>query len=299
MMPRPLRLEYYILKNLLFGVKYPFGMSIDVTNRCNLNCKHCYFQKQGYKNELGKEELLKKIRETKEKYPNIIHASWVGGEPLLRKDVVFEGMKMFPFNMIVTNGTIELPKWKNCVFNVSVDGTKKYYEKIRGTNKYDIVKQNADRKDIKVNAVCVLSRKNYHCIEEMLHEWSKTSVGGIAFDFFTPIKGIEEGYWLDWKERDKIIENLLELKKDYGNFLLTPEPVLEMMRSENSKSVTKQCIVTKADVCLDPMGNRKLPCVIGEKADCSRCGCIIPFFLESLIVKKQLKTLYAAKRGFT
>ena len=34
--------------------------------------------------------------------------------------------------MVVTNGSIELPKWKNCVFNISIDGTKEYYEKIRG-----------------------------------------------------------------------------------------------------------------------------------------------------------------------
>lgn len=149
------KIIYQIFKRYFWGIKFPIGISIDVTHRCNLKCKHCYFLKQNYKSELSEEIFLKKIKEIKKDYPSIIHASWVGGEPLLRKSLVKKGMKLFPFNMIVTNGTMRLPKWKNCAFNISVDGTKKYYEKIRGVNFYDKVKQNANRKDISVNISCV------------------------------------------------------------------------------------------------------------------------------------------------
>lgn len=275
------------------------AVSIDVTNRCNLRCKHCYFFPQNHKSELSDAELLRTIREIKAKYPSIVHASWVGGEPLLRKEVVEEGMKLFPFNMVVTNGSIELPKWKNCVFNVSVDGTKEYYEKIRGLKIYDKVKEHANRSDIHVNIVCVLNRENYQCMEDMLEEWKKTKVGGVNFDFYTPIQGIKDDLWLNWEERDKVIHKLLRLRKKYGNFLMSPEAVLKLMLSENSKKVTSNCIVPKAVVCLDPMGKRKLPCVIGEKADCSRCGCCISFFMESTFARRQLEPLLIMKRGFT
>jgi len=294
-----LELGYYALRNLLFGVKFPVGISVDVTCRCNLNCKHCYFSRQHHTKELPGNELLSKIKETKRKYPSILHASWVGGEPLLRKDVVEEGIKLFPLNMVVTNGTMELPKWKNCAFNVSVDGTREYYEKIRGFGIYDKVKGHANRDDVSVNVVCVLNRQNYHCIEDMLKEWEKTRVNGVNFDFYTPIKGIRENLWLNWKERDKIILKLLELRKQYGDFLMNPEPVLEMMLSENSKKITEDCIVPKAVVCLDPMGKRKLPCVIGNKADCSRCGCVIPFFMESVLIRKHIRSFLITKKGFT
>jgi len=30
-------------------------------------------------------------------------------------------------------------------------------------------------------------------------------------------------------------------------------------------------------ISLDPMGKPKPKCVMGEKADCSRCGCIVPY----------------------
>lgn len=294
-----LGMGFYMLKSILFGVKFPIGISIDATYKCNLKCKHCYFLKQGYTNELQTEEMLKRLEEIKKRYPSIIHASWVGGEPLLRKNLLEQGMKLFPFNMVVTNGTIELPNWKNCVFNVSIDGTKEYYEQIRGKGVYDIVKKNIDRSNVKVNISCVLNKKNYLSIEDMLKEWRETKVGGVAFDFYTPIRGIKEDLWLNWEERDNIIKKMFHLKKKYKNFLLNPKPVLDLMLSKNSKDITRNCPLPKAVVCLDPLGKRKLPCVIGEKADCSKCGCIIPFFIESVIKRKQIKSLYSTKKGFT
>ena len=294
-----IKLIFYLIKNALSGVKFPLAVSIDVTNKCNLRCKHCYFFQQDHKKELSDKDLLKKIRQIKTQYPSIIHATWIGGEPLLRKDVVEKGLKLFPFNMVVTNGSMELPNWKNCVFNVSVDGTKKYYEEVRGLKIYDKVKKHANRNDIRINIACVLNKKNYHCIEPLLEEWKETKIGGVNFDFYTPIKGIKEDLWLGWNERDKIIEQLLVLKKKYGNFILNSNSVLELMKSENSKNVTKNCKLPQAVISLDPVGNRKLPCVLGEKADCSKCGCVVPFQVESIIMKKQLESFLVTKKLFT
>lgn len=293
------KLGYYFIKNILSGSKFPIGISIDVTNRCNLRCKHCYFFQHDYKNELKDEELINNIVKLKKEYPSIIHATWVGGEPLLRKNVVEKGLELFPFNMIVTNGTLDLPKWDNCVFNVSVDGTKGYYEKVRGLNIYDKVKKNADRSDVHVNIACVLNKENYQTIEPLLKEWGNTNIGGINFDFYTPISGIKEDLWLDWGARDKVIDQIIELKKEYGNFILNSKSVLKLMKSENSKGITSKCKLPQAVICLDPMGNRKLPCVIGEKADCSRCGCVIPFQIESVIIRKQVESFFVTKKLFT
>ncbi len=298
-MANSLKLGGYFLKNLIWGVKFPLAISVDVTNRCNLRCKHCYFFQQNHKSELSDRDLLKKLKEIKTKHPSIVHASWVGGEPLLRKEVVEKGMKLFPFNMIVSNGSLELPKWKNCVFNVSVDGTKEYYEKIRGAGIYDKVKKHANRSDINVNIACVLNKENHYCVEDFLKEWKETKVGGVIFGFYTPIKGVKNDLWLNWKQRDEIIGKLLKLRKKYGNFLMNPESVLELMLSKNAKKITLNCPVPKVVVCLDPAGNKKIPCVIGEKADCARCGCCIPFFMESVFIRKQLEPLLLIKRVFT
>lgn len=276
-----------VLKILLFGMKFPYGISIDVTKNCNLNCKHCYFHQQKHENQLSKEDILNKIKKIKEKNPSIIHASWVGGEPLLRKEVIEEGSSLFDMNMVVTNGTIELPKWKNCTFYISIDGTKKYHDAIRGQGIYDRIKQNARRDDVKIVLACVLNKKNQYCIEDMLKEWTNLNKS-ILFEFYTPIEGINEDLWLNWEERDRIVKKLIRIKRRYGNYIYNPTPLLKLMLSENSKKLTSNCPVPKAMICLDPLGKRKLPCVIGNKADCSKCGCAVPFLLTCMGTRKQL-----------
>ena len=34
---------YDLFKILIKGLPKPVGVSIDITNKCNLKCKHCYF----------------------------------------------------------------------------------------------------------------------------------------------------------------------------------------------------------------------------------------------------------------
>ena len=201
--------------------------------------------------------------------------------------------------MVVTNGSLELPSWNNCVFNISIDGTKEYYEKIRGAGNYDRAKRNANREDIHVNIACVLNNENYYCIDDLIKEWKETKIEGINFDFYTPIAGIEDDLWLDWKKRDEIVLKLIELKKKYGNFLLNSKPILESMLSKNSERITSNCLVPKAVICFDPMGNRKLPCVIGNKADCARCGCIVAFSMDSIFAKKQIASFLVTKKLFS
>lgn len=275
------------------------AISIDVTQKCNLKCKHCYFYNYGKEVELNDEKFLARLKELKQTYP-LVHASWIGGEPLLRKDLVEEGMKLFPLNMVVTNGTLKLPSWNNCVFNVSVDGTKEYYEKVRGPY-YDLVKKNADRKDIKVNLTCVLSRLNADCIEPLLEEWSKTYVRGIGFSFYTPIEGMDKDICLTLDERDVLIDKLLKLKKTkYKGFIINSGDTLSLMKSENVSEVTERCLVPKMIYSMQTDGKRKPKCMLGRKADCSKCGCMIAYGAANKpTLLKKMRGLMFFKNMFT
>src|SRR5438105_15362673 len=76
----------------LFGFpKNGFG-SVDVSKECNLRCKHCYFFEQDYDFELSVDQWMQKLEDLKSKskpweYP-FFQCSWVGGEPLIRKDLI-------------------------------------------------------------------------------------------------------------------------------------------------------------------------------------------------------------------
>lgn len=129
-----------------------------ITERCNLNCKHCYQEKQKQK-ELTFSQLLyildnyKKFIEylrLKTKNKNLkAHINITGGEPFLRKDFFnlleefYKHRKYFSFG-ILTNGTLidssnigKLASFKPTFVQISLEGDKKKNDQIRGEGVFD------------------------------------------------------------------------------------------------------------------------------------------------------------------
>jgi len=275
---------------------------IDVTYRCNLRCRHCYFLKQNYHEELSIGQWIEKFKKMKkEGFPFMI-CGWIGGEPLLRNELIEEGRKYFKSNVVFTNGTIALPYWPDVAFSVSVHGTSEYYERITGVgpDTYQKIKRNVDRDDLDVVISFCVTRLNYECIDAMLEEWSRTVVKGIAFEFYTPTKGEKSDLWLNWEERDRIIDHLIALRKEYGDFIWISDRMYRLMKSDMAPRITEHCPFSKIGFSFDPMGRPKLPCQLGPMADCSRCGCILPYFSMLLTNRRLLIPEFAdsvTKRG--
>ncbi len=271
--------------------------SIDVTTKCNLRCGHCYFfsYDQEGKKELGDEEWLKKIEAMQKGKKPFYSCTWVGGEPLLRRELIEKGRRFFRANRVVTNGTLPLPFWPDVEFHVSVDGTEEYHDSIRGKGTYAKIKKNVSSiKGLNVAIACCLNRANVDCIDALLDEWSRIpNIRHVLFDFFTPIIGDDPpvkkgtvpsvGLWLTFEERDRILEKLSDLKRGrYREFIGAPPMTFNLMRSgERHKSIGKNCVFVKHGTAFDAEGNVKKPCVIGPKADCDRCGCIVPFSVRA------------------
>jgi MoaA/NifB/PqqE/SkfB family radical SAM enzyme len=288
---------YMATRVLLKGFPAQGLGAVDVTNQCNLRCRHCYYYTDEPKDELEVNQWIEKFKDLRRTGFPFLQCTWIGGEPLLRKDLIEKCKDYFRSNTVVTNGTMELPNWPEVNFYVSVDGTEEYYEYMRKKKGiYKLIKKNVDRADLKVTIACVITKQNYPCLEEMVAEWFQTKVRGIVFDFYTPIQGIEEDLWLDWDMRDKVLDKLLGLEKKYPQFCLTPTYILQLMKSDKCQEIIQNCLYPKTAFCFDALGNNKSPCMLGPKADCSRCGCIVPFYLAALQNKKfflsmTLKTL--------
>jgi MoaA/NifB/PqqE/SkfB family radical SAM enzyme len=220
---------------------------------------------------------------------------WIGGEPLLRKDLVEKGRRYFKTNVVFTNAMIELPYWPDVTFSVSVHGTEEYHSRMTGADGgvYQRIKRKADRADLDVLIACCVTRLNYQCIEEMLEEWSRILVRGIVFEFYTPMKGEGDKLWLNWDERDRVIDQLRSLRRAYGEFIWVTDRIYRLMRSDLSPKITRDCPFPKIGFSFDPMGMPKVPCQLGPEADCSRCGCILPFFSELLGRRRLLIPFFA------
>ncbi len=262
--------------------------SIDVTARCNLRCEHCYHFSQEHPGEaeLTVDEWLEHIEAMQRDKP-FFSCTWVGGEPLLRAELIDRGRRYFRSNRVVTNGTIELPDWPDVEFHVSVDGTEHLHDALRGQGCYAKIKANLTNpryRRLKIAIACCLNRKNVGCIEEVIEEWRRIpNIRHVLFDFFTPLHGEDnEGLWLTFVERDEVLGRLKVLKSRYGDFIGAPPATFDLMHSSRShRAVGRNCVFVRNGTAYDAWGKVKNPCVMGPKADCSRCGCIVPFSVKA------------------
>jgi len=286
----------YVLPKVAFFVRgFPDRavVSIDVTNKCNIRCKHCYFFAYEQDKELKPDQWLAKLEELKKGGFPFRSATWVGGEPLLRKDLIEVGRKYFMFNIVVTNGTHGFPNWPDVMFHVSVDGTEAYHDDIRGKDVYKKLKKSiAEAPDgLNISLATCLNKRNLFCFEDLLAEWyPNPKVKHILFDFYTPVKGVKHDLFIPFEEQDKIIDRIIELKRTkYGDFIGVSERVLNLMRQkERHKAIGDNCIFLQKGHAFDPMGNKKKQCMMGADADCEKCGCVVPFYLKQRTERKYI-----------
>ena len=79
--------EKYVLENLKTkDFIFPFSVAWQITSRCNLRCKHCYYIDKDYSSkEITKERFKEILDELNEL--GIVEINLTGGEPFIRKDI--------------------------------------------------------------------------------------------------------------------------------------------------------------------------------------------------------------------
>lgn len=287
----------------VFGLPKNAIGSIDVTNRCNLRCEHCYFFAEDHETEqeLSIEKWVEKLEAMKAAGHPMMLCTWVGGEPMMRKKLIEVGRHYFKHNTIVTNGTVDLPDWDNCTWVISIDGTEEAFSKMRAPGIYQRIKRHVtEHPELRIQISCVLTSLTAHCIEDLIKEWGPIASGGIIFDFFTPVTNLDELLWLDWPTRDRLIDELLALKKKYPGVINMMDSTLELMKSDKSKRVTDNCEFRLKAFALGSTGEPKGKCMMGDNADCDRCGCVVPYHMATLssrrlMIKEQYRSWRAKK----
>src|SRR3990172_5415863 len=159
-------LLYYLwldLKRIIIGTKY--NAEFDVTDNCNLRCKHCYhFQRT---EDIKTHDMPASVWEKRfnELYKSGIRAVlMVGGEPALRLDVLMLADKIFPLVYVITNGTIRIPEEFNHRLFVSIDGLPKTNDSIRGNDVFSrVMKKYSGDKRVIINMT--LTTENYKELE--------------------------------------------------------------------------------------------------------------------------------------
>lgn len=289
--PKPF-FTHHLLPQLFFftaGLTKGSIISIDATDQCNLRCQHCYFFEQEQEGILNTEEWEERILEMKKEYKLLYSCTWVGGEPLLRRNLIERLKNHFLHNLVVTNGTLPLPDWQDVQFHVSIDGNERAHNTMRRQQGlYQLMKKNCSRPDLNVKGAMCVTSINVDTIEEVLEDW-RPHLKGMMFDFYTPIEGLSDDLWIGWERRDRVIDQLARLKKEkYGDFIAMEDRVLELMKSQNSKKVTDTCLFAEKAISMTTTGSVKEKCMLGPKADCDRCGCVVPYYLHYRVEKSSI-----------
>lgn len=273
----------------LFNKRSPLYGSADIINVCNLHCDHCYWWLNRKENKELTVEQWKKIIDEKFKKQHVFIVTLVGGEPMMRPEVVELFVKEFPKRAcVVTNGTYSIPNLKDIYFYwISIDGTEKIHNDIRGDgtwtktrkNVIDYVEKNGEKawKDIWITMT--INSRNYMTVKQVIEEWYDYS-NKIGFQFHTPfMKG--DPLWLPFGEkRSKVIDDIITMQENgYKDYIINPKSQLEIMKkSWGGKGTTPIDCPTWAILSVDHMGREKSPCCIGSaeinsmKPRCEECG---------------------------
>lgn len=220
-----------------FGVQRPFISGApflvvwDITNSCNLNCKHCYANagEKTKKDELTTEEAKKAIDKLDRASVPIIAFS--GGEPLVRKDI-FELTKYASdkgiYVAMATNGTLitkekaqEMEKAGVQFTQISLDGSSaKTHDNFRGIDGvFDKTIQgikNAVEEDFFVNIASTATSYNYKEIPKIVDLCEELDVNWFMLYNFVPTGRGEfiSKNDLTPVQREKILKKLWKKLKD-------------------------------------------------------------------------------------
>ena len=276
--------------------QYPAAM-VNITNRCTLRCKHCFIYRDGNPNDPSDEMetplMLKKLAEL-QKLHGIQHMLWMGGEPLLRPDVLRDGIKLFSNNTITTNGTLKPIDLPNCIYVISLDGPPELNDTVRGNGTFikvmNTLSNIPDKFSSTIMCQCVVTRLNEDALEELVKLLRPTRTEGMTFSFYVPTKNdTSDLTWGSLERRDRAVRTVMNLKNKYPDFIWNNKRTLELTLSENAKAVTDNCPSKSLVLPLYLEGDEFVTpfCCYGNDVDCDLCGAWVVFYLAARLEERK------------
>jgi MoaA/NifB/PqqE/SkfB family radical SAM enzyme len=275
--------------------RYPAAI-VNVTNRCNLACAHCFVFRDGNPNEapasvrgeMEDDDILATLAALRDRH-GIVSMLWMGGEPLLRRTLVARGVSLFPRNTITTNGTIPLIDFgRDVLYVVSLDGPEDLNDALRGAGTFRRVMRTLARLPAAfaspVQVQCVVTRRNQDRLEELVRSVHGTGVAWITFSFYVPRAGdTSDDAWPTNDDRRAAVEEVMRLKARHPAFVRNSARSLALMLPPDAKRVTDACPAREEVLPLYLEGRRFVTpfCCYGNDVDCDRCGAWVVFHLAA------------------
>ena len=266
---------WFELRRIVFGRKYI--AEVDITDNCNLRCKHCYHfhGKDDFKtNELPLRVWQKRFKELYKSGIRLVLL--LGGEPALRNDILMLADRTFPFVYVITNGTIKIPQEFDHKLFVSIDGTRKTNDAIRGNGVFSrVIKNYSGDKRVIINMT--ITKDNYKELEDVIKIAEENGFKGVVCNIFASMINVSIPMFLRRKERKTIIEELKRVKSLYPNDFFLSKAMIKWYEYPDHKG---SCHWGDEVLHFDVTWNRRR--CFADNADCSNCGCLAGSFQSPL-----------------
>lgn len=249
--------------------KIPVSGTLELTSRCNLNCRMCYIHMDSneqckYGKELSTEEWIAIANQAIEE--GMIYCLLTGGEPLLRHDfeVIYKHLvkkgvlvTVNTNGILITSSLIQLFKdYRPEKINVSLYGSSNTtYTSVCGSDSFEKVKQNIRLlKDagIQVNINTTFTKLNIMDLEEIVYfaKEEKIPIRMTSF-IFPPVRNghdKEDGIYLTQEEMGKYAAI-------FDKLTMTQEKI------EKRKQFIEQCLEEVVEI---EEVEKKLSCMAGR-----------------------------------
>ncbi|UNC92830.1 radical SAM/SPASM domain-containing protein [Candidatus Contubernalis alkaliaceticus] len=212
-------------------VNSPIMIAVDVTNKCNLRCVHCFNNSgEGSRNEMTDDELIELMDQIIELAPLCVCIC--GGEPLLRPVIYYLIEKLSgnvgTINMVSNGYYIDDTVAKKLVdsglklLQISIDGTTSMqHDTLRGIrgsfDKAVRAVQYARQNELKVVTSLVPNKLNHEYIEEYLDRCKEMGVSEVRMMPFIPMGrgSTAETLLLDGDDYVVLQQKILKKKQQY------------------------------------------------------------------------------------
>ncbi len=284
-------LTWWFFNAKILGKRTPLQTVLFITDRCNLECKHCSVYNKTNPHHMNYEQVKEQLE-----YSYNLGSRFVdfeGGETMIWRDdkygindlIALAKRIGFYSATVTTNAQLPFKSLKADSIWVSLDGLGKFHEEIRGKGTFARLEKNineSEQKQLSVNMV--VSTINYTNMGETI-EYVKNNpaIKSISINFYTPFPGAED-ITLDRELQSKLIDEVIEYKKK-GYPIMNSVSGLKLMKHNKFK---RHCWVTNF---IYPDGSRSI-CMGDNLGICDRCGLCMAGEMNAVFNFK-LDTLFA------